>query len=75
MAKVTQREIEESYDRAGWLADDEDLALIRHVSGDDERPPQGLHQGGYKHMPECEWCGARGNEPHDPHCPDLTDEL
>ena len=39
-----------------WLAeeelhyalDEEDEALIRHIMCDDDRPPQGLHQGGYK---------------------------
>lgn len=28
--------------------DEEDEALLEHVLGDDERPPQGLHQRGFK---------------------------
>jgi hypothetical protein len=47
MPKASAREIEESYDREGWIPDEEDEALIRHVLLDDE-PPQGLHRGGRK---------------------------
>ena len=47
MPRPDEREIDESYDRAGYGFDPEDEALIRHIF-DDDAPPQGLHQGGYK---------------------------
>jgi len=47
MAKVSEREIEESYEREGMVPDEEDEALLRHVLLDDE-PRQGLHRWGDK---------------------------
>lgn len=47
MPKLSEREIEESFDREGMVPDEEDEALMRHVLLDDA-PPQGLHRGGRK---------------------------
>lgn len=47
MPKPSEREIEESYDREGWILDDQDLDLLNHIFNEDT-PPQGLHQGGRK---------------------------
>jgi hypothetical protein len=48
MPKLSEREIDDSFDRAGMILDEEDIALLEHVLLDDQRPPQGLHQGGRK---------------------------
>lgn len=47
MARVSEREIDESYDRAGFRLDEEDYALLDHIFNEDT-PPQGLHQQGWK---------------------------
>ena len=60
MARLSNREIDESWDRAGYGYDPEDEDLLRHVLLDDE-PPQGLHRGGYK--PHCERAGEHFFEP------------
>jgi hypothetical protein len=54
MPRPSEREIDESYDRAGYGYDPEDEALLMHVLGDDE-PPQGLHQHGFKRTEEDFW--------------------
>lgn len=53
MAKVSDREIQESYDRMGMLMDELDDDLIRHIFLEDA-PPQGLHQGGQKEQVNAE---------------------
>lgn len=45
MPRPSEREIDESYDRAYGLPDEEDEALLCHVLLDDA-PRQGLHQHG-----------------------------
>jgi hypothetical protein len=47
MPKASRREIEESFDREGYILDEEDEALLRHVLLEDQNP-QGLHRGGRK---------------------------
>lgn len=47
MPRPSEREIDESFDRAGYDYDPDGEALLRHVLLDDELP-QGLHRGGLK---------------------------
>lgn len=60
MARPSEREIEESWDRAGYGYDPEDEDLLRHVLLDDETP-QGLHRQGFKTY--CERTGEHFFEP------------
>lgn len=66
MPRLPDRELE------SILSDeiDEEDALLRHVFGDDERPPQGLHQQGWRQSEEeqewySDWMYPRSLEAED----------